>query len=72
MCVAAHPIIMTLVTELRRGPSIELLGLFGASLRIAFPSFGIADQIKLPLMMWSWSAAVIARSISRAGYRFWS
>jgi hypothetical protein len=58
----AQSITMALVTE--------LLGLSGALLRMAFPSVDLADQIKLHFMMWSCSAAVITRRISRIGDGF--
>ncbi|MEH2512297.1 hypothetical protein V1291_003651 [Nitrobacteraceae bacterium AZCC 1564] len=70
MYAIAQPVLMIHAAELRHGVPTELLGLFGALLRIALPSVDVMNQIKLHLMMWSWSAAVIARSISRTGYRF--
>ncbi len=70
MCAISQPILMILATELRNGVSTELLGLLGGLLRIVLPSVDLAQQIKLHLTMWSWSAAVMARRISRAGHRF--
>lgn len=69
MCVIAQPIILALA-ELRHGASTELLGLLGASLRVALPSPDITNQIKLYLTMWSLPVAVAIRRISNSARRF--